>query len=98
MKNTSSLGRIVHLRSRTAARLAALVLVLIPLLLAGCTTDGQVRNVDGTYRKVYPDKKNGGWYYLDHNAQKVHLDELPPERGLMPTEHNSTGGSGGAWD
>jgi hypothetical protein len=96
MKNTPSLRRIVHRGSRTAARLAALV--LIPLFLTGCTTDGQVREVDGAYRKVYPDKKNGGWYYTDHNAQKVHLDELPPEGGLMPSEHDSGGGSGGSWD
>ena len=96
MKNTPSLRRLVRPRSRAAARLAAFVLV--PLFLAGCTTDGQVRKVDGTYRKVYPDKKNGGWYYVDHNAQKVHLDELPPEGGLMPTEHKTGGSSGGGWE
>ena len=57
------------------------------MVLAGCTSDGQVREVDGQYRKVYPDR-NGGWYYLDYHSQKIHLDELPPERGLMPAEHN----------
>ena len=95
MRNIPLLRPLLHLRVGLAVWLAALLAV--PLVLAGCTTDGQVREVDGTYRKVYPDKKNGGWYYLDHNAQKVHLDELPPERGLMPSEHTQPGGASGAW-
>jgi hypothetical protein len=57
-----------------------------------------VRVVDGQYRKVYPDRKEGGWYYVDRQGQKVHLDELPPEGGLMPTEHNPGGGPAGAWE
>lgn len=45
---------------------------------AGCTTDGRVRYVDGGYQKVYADPK-GGYYYVNRHAEKVHLDELPPE-------------------
>ena len=95
MNNIPIHRRITHSRIGSAARLAALLLA--PLVFAGCTSDGQVREVDGQYRKVYPDR-NGGWYYVDSHSQKVHLDELPPEGGLMPTEHKTGGSSGGGWE
>ena len=58
------------------------LLVSALALVCGCTSDGHVRNIDGMYRKVYPDNKLGGWYYVDGHGEKVHLNELPPESGL----------------
>ena len=90
--NNFPFRRIINLRGGRVVRLAALLFV--SLVLSGCTTSGRVREVDGQYRKVYPDP-NGGWYYVDSHTQKVHLDELPPEGGLMPKEHSP---GAGAWE
>lgn len=51
-------------------------------IAGGCTSDGRVREVDGMYRKIYPDEKQGGWYYLNSHGERVHLDRLPPERNI----------------
>ena len=51
-------------------------------IAGGCTSDGRVREVDGMYRKIYPDHQTGGWYYLNSHGEKVQLNQLPPERKL----------------
>lgn len=48
----------------------------------GCTSDGRVREVDGMYRKIYPDHENGGWYYVNAHGDRVHMDRLPAEDKL----------------
>lgn len=62
------------------------ILVCVLTLVGGCTSDGIVRDVDGMYRKVYPDEKQGGWYYVNGQGEKVHLDRLPPERNIYDTD------------
>ena len=50
--------------------------------LNGCTLDGEIVKVDGRFRKVFPDD-GGGYYYIDHHGQKVHLDEMPHQESEL---------------
>ena len=61
------------------ARLACLAIVVFlgSVTLPGCARDGELRMIEGRYRKVFPDR-NGGFYYLDFNGNKKHLAEMPP--------------------